>query len=167
MTAGETTRAFPSHRESHSLTRGRRPNPIAIVVAVWLGGWGLGFVGFSIAIPVALGWTGLFLLAIGFLLGLPALRGMVRAGTSPNPNLVPSSLVTTGIYRYTRNPMYLGMLLLYSGGALLASSVGAFLLLPVTLLLLDRWVVAPEERLLGDLFCSTYTEYLNRVPRWL
>lgn len=167
MTAGKTIRVVPSEGESESLPRGHRLNPIAAVVAVWLVGWGLGFVGFSYAMPAALRYGGLLLLVVGFLLGVPALRGMIRAGTSPNPSVVPSSLVTTGIYRYTRNPMYLGMLLMYSGGALLANSFGALLLIPVAVILLDRWVVIPEERQLGELFGSSYAEYGNRVPRWL
>jgi protein-S-isoprenylcysteine O-methyltransferase Ste14 len=167
VTAVEAIPAIRSPHGSHSWMRAHRPNPIAIVVAVWLGGWSLGFVGFSFAMPAALRWSGLFLLLVGFLLGLPAVRGMVRVGTSPNPRQIPSSLVTTGIYRYTRNPMYGGMLLLYSGAALLAGSVGAVLLLPAALILLDRWVVVPEERQLGELFGSTFTDYRARVPRWL
>jgi protein-S-isoprenylcysteine O-methyltransferase Ste14 len=167
MAAGETARAYPSQTGSDSPTRGFRPNPIAIVVAVWLGGWGLGFLGLSLALPTGLRWSGVFVFGIGFLFGLPALRGMLRAGTSPNPRQAPSSLLTTGIYRHTRNPMYLGMLLLYAGGALVAGSAGSLLLLPLTLVLLDRWVVVSEERRLAERFGATYAEYRERVPRWL
>ena len=167
MTAGEATQALRSSREADSLSRGFRPNPIAIVVAVWLGGWGLGLVGFSVAMPAALRWSGCCLLVVGFFPGLPALRGMLQAGTSPNPKHIPSSLVTTGIYRYSRNPMYLGMLLIYAGVGLIVGSLGALLLVPVTLILLTYWVIVPEERLLRELFDSRYAEYLKHVPRWL
>jgi protein-S-isoprenylcysteine O-methyltransferase Ste14 len=167
MIAEEATRGLSTRRESTSETREFRPNPIAVLVTAWLGGWGLGFVGISWPIPLALRGGGLLLLVVGFIPGLPALRGMVRAGTSPNPRTVPSALVTAGIYRYTRNPMYLGMLLLYSGGALLAGSVGALLLLPVAAVILDRWVVVREERHLAEVFGTAYAEYRVRVPRWL
>ena len=58
---------------------------------------------------------GAFLIALNFVFGLPALRAMLQAKTSPNPHRPTTSLVLSGIYRFSRNPMYIGLTLLYAG----------------------------------------------------
>lgn len=100
------------------------------------------------------------------LAGLIAFR---RARTTINP-LKPqnsSSLVTGGIYRYTRNPMYLGMLaFLLAWSAYLAQPLA--LLGPLAFVLyINRFQIIPEERVLAGLFGEEFTAYTNRVRRWL
>jgi len=88
------------------------------------------------------------------------------AGTHSRPWRATSSLVTTGIYRFTRNPMYLGMALLYAGLAFLFDSFTALLLLPVAILLIRTQVIAREERYLLGKFGADYVAYKKSVPRW-
>jgi protein-S-isoprenylcysteine O-methyltransferase Ste14 len=110
-------------------------------------------------------------LAIVFaILGLAAtaaVLGFRRAGTSPNPWRPSTQLVTGGLYRISRNPMYVGLTLLYLAGACWANSLWSFLLLPIVLLVMLYGVIIREERYLERRFGDPYREYLGRVRRWL
>jgi protein-S-isoprenylcysteine O-methyltransferase Ste14 len=75
--------------------------------------------------------------------------------------------VSGGIYRFTRNPMYLGRLLQLAGWAVFLSNALAALLLPVYVLYINRFQVQPEERALLERFGSEYAAYQQRVRRWL
>jgi len=92
-----------------------------------------------------------------------------RARTTINPFKPQNStaLVTSGIYRFTRNPMYVGLTLVVLGWAAFLGSVGALLGPAVFVLYIDRFQIAPEERILGAKFGAAYTEYRSRVRRWL
>jgi protein-S-isoprenylcysteine O-methyltransferase Ste14 len=90
-----------------------------------------------------------------------------RAGTAIRPFHSASSLVTTGPYRFTRNPMYTGLTIAYVGGALLIDSAWPLILLPAVLVVLFITVIAREERYLSDAFSSEYAAYCARVRRWL
>jgi len=76
-------------------------------------------------------------------------------------------LVDTGIYRVTRNPMYLGMTLTYAGLAILLDSLGALVLLPVILATMQSQVIAREEAYLERAFGRDYLAYKGRVRRWI
>jgi protein-S-isoprenylcysteine O-methyltransferase Ste14 len=92
-----------------------------------------------------------------------------RAGTSVNP-LKPgssSSLVCSGMYAFTRNPMYLGFLLMLVGWSIYLSNVLAFLVVPSFILYLDRFQIEPEERALSVRFGQEFVSYRARVRRWL
>jgi protein-S-isoprenylcysteine O-methyltransferase Ste14 len=78
-----------------------------------------------------------------------------------------SSLVTSGIYHFTRNPMYLGLLFILIGWALYLANVLAFLFLPAFILYMNRFQIEPEERALTALFGQEFFEYASRVRRWL
>ena len=90
-----------------------------------------------------------------------------RARTAIIPFHGASSLVTTGPYRFTRNPMYTGLTVAYVGGALLIDSAWPLILLPVVLIVLFITVIAREERYLSDAFPGEYAAYCARVRRWL
>lgn len=90
-----------------------------------------------------------------------------RAGTSFNPARPDSALVTDGAYRFTRNPMYLGMAAAYAGGAVATGLNWALPLLPAVLLVIDRAVIPREERSLSATFGEEYERYKQRVRRWL
>lgn len=92
-----------------------------------------------------------------------------RAKTTVNP-LKPetaSVLVTNGIYRYTRNPMYLGMLLLLIGWAVYLSSLVALIGAFAFWLYIERFQIRPEERALAALFGNAFAKYTSQVRRWL
>ncbi len=96
----------------------------------------------------------------------------MRGLTEPHPHadgaVAPSSaLVTSGPYRFTRNPMYLGMASLYAGIALAFGLLWSLALLLVVLVVIDRGVIAREERYLERRFGDEYRLYKQQVRRWL
>ena len=106
---------------------------------------------------------------IGALTCLAGVRSFRRAETTVNP-MNPkstSSLVISGIYRYTRNPMYLGFLVILLGWSAFLANVLALALLPAFILYMNRFQICPEERALASLFAHRYAEYRARVRRWL
>lgn len=90
-----------------------------------------------------------------------------RAGTSIAPTKPTTALVTSGPYRLTRNPMYVGMACLYAGLALALGVIWALAVLPLVLLAVDRLVIVREERYLEGKFGEEYREYMRRARRWL
>lgn len=90
-----------------------------------------------------------------------------RAKTPVEPWKPASSLVTDGIYRYSRNPMYLGMALFYAGAATIHTSLGAALLLPAVIAILQSLIIPREEMHLVAVFSKDYADYCRRVRRWL
>ena len=144
------------------------PPPIIMIVTAALMWWtsdalaslGLAFSGRRMAaIVIALPW------AVVALLGVISLK---QADTTINP-LKPektSALVVTGIYRFTRNPMYLGLLLVLTAWAL---QLGNFVVLvfPVLFVLyMNRFQIMPEERFLAAKFGPDFAAYCKRVRRW-
>jgi protein-S-isoprenylcysteine O-methyltransferase Ste14 len=90
-----------------------------------------------------------------------------RARTPIDPYTPSTAVVTDGPYRRTRNPGYLGMALTYAGIAIAANAPWALLPLPVAIAVIDRGVIAREERYLERKFGVPYLEYKRRVRRWL
>ncbi len=111
-----------------------------------------------------LGWA---LVALALLLSGSAAFLMFRAGTTPNPRRPTTALVAHGPYRFTRNPMYLALALLYLGLSLLVNSAWPLALFPVALMLVERWVIVREEAYLERVFGEAYRAYKARVRRWL
>jgi protein-S-isoprenylcysteine O-methyltransferase Ste14 len=90
-----------------------------------------------------------------------------RAKTSMVPMKPTTALVTSGPYRLTRNPMYVGMAFLYAAFALGFGVIWALAVLPVVLLAVDRLVIAKEEPYLEARFGDQYRDYKRGVRRWL
>lgn len=111
-----------------------------------------------------LGWP---LIAGGLVIGALGFREMRRAGTNADPREPTTAIVTEGPYRFTRNPLYLGMTLIYAGIAVRANALPAALLLPAVLLLMQRGVIEREERYLEGKFGDEYLRYKARVRRWI
>ncbi len=116
----------------------------------------------STALAVGLG-------VIGMSLGVMGVTQFRIAQTTPNPQALEkvSSLVTSGIYQYSRNPMYLGLVLILLGWAFYLSHFLAFVLLPVFILCMTRFQIQPEEQMMARKFGKTYQAYLNKVRRWI
>lgn len=106
-----------------------------------------------------------FVLAGVFL--LPALLRFLRTRNTVVTMLPARSLQTGGIYAFSRNPMYMGMLLLYAGLALLLGNWWTLLLVPVLVWAVQRVVILPEERYLQRAFGADYTTYKAKVRRWI
>ncbi|CAA9448953.1 MAG: hypothetical protein AVDCRST_MAG58-780 [uncultured Rubrobacteraceae bacterium] len=112
-----------------------------------------------------LGWP---LVACGLAIGLLGEREMRRAETNTNPYKPATTLVTGGPFRFTRNPLYLSMTLLYGGISALANALSAaLLLLPIVLHLMRRGVIEREERYLARKFGDVYLQYKVKAPRWI
>lgn len=107
------------------------------------------------------------LVLLGVLVLAWALRTFRRARTGIYPTTPASQIVSEGPYRFSRNPMYVGMSMLYVGLALWTSNGWALPLLPLVLWGVWRIVIQREERYLAAAFGEAYAEYTRRVRRWL
>ena len=114
------------------------------------------------ALPV-----GLAAVALGIALFAWAVVTMRQAGTSPQPSQPSITLVTWGPFRYSRNPIYLAYTVLYLGIAAAVNSLWALALLPVSLALVARLSIRPEEEYLEETFGDAYRTYRASVRRWL
>lgn len=111
----------------------------------------------------------LALAALGVAVALAAVLAFRRQRTTVNP-LDPgatTAIVTSGVYRWSRNPMYLGLLAVLAAWALYLGNAAAALLLPGFVAYLGRFQIGPEERILLARFGAPYAQYLARVRRWL
>jgi protein-S-isoprenylcysteine O-methyltransferase Ste14 len=111
-----------------------------------------------------LGWP---LLGGGVLLNAWFNLTMRRADTPINPRKPVSKLITEGPFRYTRNPAYLSLTMLYAGIALLRRALWAILLLPLVVVAIQRDQIEREERYLERTFGEEYLAYKERVRRWV
>jgi protein-S-isoprenylcysteine O-methyltransferase Ste14 len=111
--------------------------------------------------------VGLTFVAIGFALAGLSARAFRLAGTDIVPGRPATALVTTGPYQYTRNPIYIGFVLVYFGLAIVLTSLWVLVLLVPVLVILQRGVVEREEFYLERKFGGTYRKYKAQVPRWL
>lgn len=109
------------------------------------------------------------LAATGLALDATALRTFFAARTTVSP-LDPSrtsALVERGLYRFTRNPMYLGLLLILAGWTIWLDHALAFVVLPGFVFYITRFQIVPEERALRERFGDGFSHYAARVSRWL
>jgi protein-S-isoprenylcysteine O-methyltransferase Ste14 len=123
---------------------------------------------FELALP-ARGFLAVGLAVAGIVASLSGVVSFWRAKTTVNP-MKPdssSSLVSSGVYALTRNPMYLGFLLILAGWVVFLSNVLGFLLLPVFVFYMNRFQIEPEEKALAILFGPAFLAYKSRVRRWL
>jgi len=115
-----------------------------------------------IALSIAIG-------LIGLVLGVVAFLQFRRVGTTPDPRKPHEStaLVVAGMYRFSRNPMYLGDVLILAAWALWLANAAPCVFLPLFVAYINRYQIAPEERALESRYGSAYTEYRRAVRRWL
>lgn len=119
------------------------------------------------AIPAFLRNVGLALTFIGFMLGVGAFIEFRKARTTLDPHGSVKALVTGGIYKFTRNPIYLGFFLMVIGFPLSFGSLWGILAVPFYVITMNRLVIEKEETYLGKKFKEQYTSYSSRVRRWI
>jgi protein-S-isoprenylcysteine O-methyltransferase Ste14 len=147
----------------------RIPPPLLLLLAASLM-WSL-HRWWPIAALLAAPWNGIgaLPLATGLVIATAAVTKFRQSGTTLNP-MDPgkaSHLVTDGIFRLSRNPMYLGLALLLIGWALWLGTASPWLVPPVFVLFIYLAQILPEERALESLFGADYLEYRRTVARWL
>ena len=124
------------------------------------------------AIPISPALKIIFLLvfaALGAYVGLTAVASFRKANTTVNP-LTPesiSSLVVSGIFRRTRNPMYLALMLALIGWGLYLTNIFSLLVVVGFVLYMNRFQIQPEERALKEIFGSEFNNYKKQVRRWI
>ncbi len=153
-------------RDHPAISKNVHPPLVAlmfIVIAYFLGR----FAPLPFIMPPILGTVGLLLACIGFLLGIGALVEFRKAGTTLDPHGSSKQIVTSGIYRFSRNPIYLGFLLMIVGLPLTSGSYWGIIAAPFYLIMMNRLVIQHEEAYLEKKFGKTYTSYASQVRRWL
>lgn len=111
--------------------------------------------------------VGIGIVALGLLVSFSGIVTFRRAQTAIIPHKPASRTVTNGPYRFTRNPMYLGLALVYLGLPLFFGYAWPYLLFPVAALLMDRRVIPKEEAYMERRFGDDYRRYKAAVRRWI
>lgn len=144
------------------------PVAVTLIAAglMWAAARWLAFAAFAMPgrLPVAV-----CLAAAGGAIALLGVASFRRAKTTTNP-LKPqtaSALVSSGMYRYSRNPMYVGFLLFLLAWLVYLSNPVAAVLIPGYVVYMNRFQIIPEERFLESLFGQAYADYRNQVRRWI
>lgn len=147
-----------------------RVPPVVVLALALLGGWALSGVGPRLAMPDALR----YLLAAGFallgiLMAVSALGRFRRTDTTVNPTTPhkASTLVTDGVYRLTRNPMYLGMLMLQLGYVAWLGTPASLAAIAAFVAWMTVFQIKPEERALQAIFADEYEDFRRRTRRWI
>jgi protein-S-isoprenylcysteine O-methyltransferase Ste14 len=112
-------------------------------------------------------WPGLALVILAVGIALWGRRALLAAGTNVNPSLPTTAIVTSGPFRFSRNPLYLALTLLYFGLTLAVNTWWGIVVLVPLLILMHRGVVLREERYLEAKFGESYRQYCSVVRRYL
>lgn len=148
---------------------------LKIPPAAWFAFFALAMWGLAAVCPfaaVSIPWkrAGALALALpGGLCGVAGILAFLKVRTTVHPHRPEraSALVTTGIYRASRNPMYLGLLLILAGWAMVLANAAAMLALPAFVACMNRFQIRPEERILRAKFGAEFDAYARAVRRWL
>lgn len=145
------------------------PPPVVallVAIAMWLAASASSSLAFTLPARLA---TALAVAALGVAISAAGTVSFWRAKTTVNPTRpdAASSLVVTGIYRLTRNPMYLGLLLVLAGWAIYLSNAVTFVGPLLFLLYINRFQIVPEERALAARFGLAFDDYRRRTRRWI
>jgi protein-S-isoprenylcysteine O-methyltransferase Ste14 len=141
--------------------------PVAVGVPLALGLLVSGIFGDPLSSTIATTWLGWLLVAAFALWNGWALLTMARHRTALLPGGATTAVIDRGPFARSRNPLYVGLLVLSAGIALLAGSAWALIALPIEWALLRWGAVLPEEHYLAVKFGPAYDDYTARVPRWL
>ena len=131
-----------------------------VLVFRWF--WPMPIFGHAVAL-----WLGLALLVLGVGIAAWGIRTMQAAGTNVNPALPTTAIVASGPFRFSRNPLYLALTLLYLGLTLAFNTWWGIVVLVPVLIIMHRGVVQREERYLEQKFGETYRQYRSKVRRYL
>lgn len=148
----------------------RIPPPLLFVVTYFIGLGVQRLVPLTIgstSLPGAVRFAGLGFVVAGLLLTLSSVGIFLSTHTTIIPFGTAAHLVSSGPFRFTRNPMYLGLALIYIGMAGIGSELWPLVLLPLPMLVMDRIVIPFEEARLQAVFGDAFRQYCGKVRRWL
>ena len=111
--------------------------------------------------------AGILPLLLGMTLNLSADRAFKRNATTVKPFEISKALITSGTFKYTRNPMYLGMVLILFGAAVLLGTLSPLIIIPLFAITMDRIFIVAEERMLDERFGDEWKHYKKNVRRWI
>ena len=159
---------MPQETPRHPLDNRIPPPVLALVIAAVMVLVTRGAAPLAIPAPARYTVSSAFVAVAGFMI-LPAFAAFGRAGTTINPVRIDtaSSLVTMGVYRFTRNPMYLALTCLLIALAVGLARGWAFAGPAIFALYITRFQIIPEERVMDAKFGDAYRDYRRRVRRWL
>ncbi len=106
-------------------------------------------------------------LACGLAINVVADNAFRRAKTTVKPFEESAALLTSGVYRVSRHPMYLGFVLILFGVAVLMRSLTPWFVIPVCAVVMDRVFIRVEERMLDEKFGRAWLDYRSKVRRWI
>jgi len=112
-------------------------------------------------------YVGIVIIALGFSLSLGSGIFFRKLGTNPRPGSKANLLVTKGPFRYTRNPMYLGLITMLIGISILLGTFSSLIPIPILFIILHTQFVLREEKWMEEWFGESYVEYKSKTPRWL
>ncbi len=112
-------------------------------------------------------WSGIILLSIAGIIAASAFMVLHRQRTPFNPYKATTRVVQKGAFRFTRNPMYLSLVLLLAAIALLVNAFSFVIMTILFVVIISRGVIQPEEEYLEEKFGDEYRRYMDRVRRWL
>lgn len=133
---------------------------LAMIVLAWL-------CPIDLLIPSPWNWLGALLLLGGLALSASLARRFAQLQTEIHTFREPGSLVTDGAFARSRNPIYVGFSTALAGVGVLLGSICALAVVPLYVLIVDRWYIRHEESALQDKFGASYDAYRARVRRWL
>jgi len=144
--------------------------PLALVVITATGMWAIAqrVAALHFSLPGA-AWLSAALAIVGSAIAVAGVAEFRKAGTTVDPRVPGQSahLVAGGVYRYSRNPMYVGFLFILCGWGVFLGSALALVGIPAFVACLNRLQIAPEERAMREKFGASYTRYASAVRRWL
>lgn len=132
--------------------------------------WALGVMLPSLSFTFSASWlVALLLVLAGAAFALFGVLEFRSAGTTVDPRVPDqsASLVVSGVYRVSRNPMYAGFLFMLTGWGFFLGNIASFLLLPVFVIYMNRFQILPEERYMREKFGENYRQYEAAVRRWV
>ncbi|GGE89371.1 methyltransferase family protein [Pseudoalteromonas gelatinilytica] len=144
--------------------------PVVLLLIIALMMWGTAelFMSFSFSF-FAPTFVALLIAFSGVMFALLGVYQFRKQGTTVDPRIPEksASLVTSGVYQFSRNPMYVGMLLMLVGWGIYLGNIASFIMLPVFILYMNRFQIMPEEMFMAEKFGLAYQQYQKSVRRWL
>jgi protein-S-isoprenylcysteine O-methyltransferase Ste14 len=110
---------------------------------------------------------GIILIVAGVVLSIGSGMLFRKLGTNPQPGTRANLIVTKGAFRYTRNPMYLGLIVTLIGTSILLGTISPLIIIPIVFLILHNQFVLCEEKWMEEWFGQSYLDYKSKTPRWL